>query len=964
MAAPIQRGFLGLVTAESSRLLSTMDDLTIAQRLVALPTSGLLMSCSFETAASAMCWLTDPVPADVVQAVHQSGVLPAPPSEGGGGRWLAIFARGLSSCLDLRSSGTGGAVMLMKQSVSPLCAVGRFAAADDAHRWLASSATADLLQLLSDTVDAAIGPSELRHDAGPPGVAASALVAHQASEALQQSAQPPWGDHCEGPLHRRRQGGPVPAKDKPVCDRSPLAVWSAQAAAEVDASSGEGLSTTAGSPSARSSVRGPPSVHGTGTSGKPPRAFGRASSMSDAGSSCAQSSGRAGTGSRGRVSRGKSRAAAERGTANYLPLPRPCPVALAVTAGVCGADGRDDGTDEAECGAPSLRAPSVVGGKPAKKMRLVESGSVPSFLNPSGAGYADSRTTFSRAGISRMMAETKRAWEKSDADRARAVAAAAAAAQRALPSALPTLWTASRTCTVQAGPTPVRDVVIAPADSRSVQQPPCAETATVRDRDDAEGGLPSPAIGPLGQLAASGHWAPLLHTLAESGHCTFVTGGPGVGKSTFLRCFHKKLLDKWALPGEVVVVAPTGSAAKTANGQTYHSFFGFPRNYVVKMPDPVDEAARLLKEERFRFISRRLATVRALLIDEVSMVPADRFDIIVQLLRQSRSASSPPCLIYTFGDFLQLGPPGGGALAFTSRSWPVLFGNSMLELTKVHRQADTDFIRAINDARYGVCSMAVTALMEERSVTDEQYEALRCSVLHLMPHHDIVEKHNRDCLAKLCRGSEPMKFAAVDTIEQDKDREQALPSVDLSRVSEHSRNAALVDCVAPRSVQHTLGARVMLINNQYLALGLYHGSIGRVSSYKDDGTPVVRFDHHALPNGSGRGMHGVHDAGEDWLEVECPPVAFEARLMAHPGAVEVRRQVPFVLGWGITVHRSQSLSLSDAVLDIGQAFGPGMVNAAISRVSDRKRMHVRSFMGSRLFADPVALNFYRSGRRL
>ncbi|KAK1866630.1 hypothetical protein I4F81_009146 [Pyropia yezoensis] len=688
MAAPIRRGFLGLVTAESSRLLSTMDDLTIAQRLFALPTSGLLMSCSFETAASAMCWLTDPVPADVVQAVHQSGVLPAPPSEGGGGRWLAIFARGLSSCLDLRSSGTGGAVMLMKQSVSPLCAVGRFAAADDAHRWLASSATADLLQLLSDTVDAAIGPSELRHDAGPPGVAASALVAHQESEALQQSAHPPWGDHCEGPLHRRRQGGPVPAKDKPVCDRSPFAVWSAQAAAEVDASSGEGLSTTAGSPSARSSVRGPPSVH----------------------------------------------------------------------AGVCGADGRDDGTDEAECGAPSLRAPSVVGGKPAKKMRLVESGSVPSFLNPSGAGYADSRTTFSRAGISRMMAETKRAWEKSDADRARAVAAAAAAAQRALPSALPTRWTASRTCTVQAGPTPVRDVVIAPADSRSVQQPPCAETATVRDRDDAEGGLPSPAIGPLGQLAASGHWAPLLHTLAESGHCTFVTGGPGVGKSTFLRCFHKKLLDKWALPGEVVVVAPTGSAAKTANGQTYHSFFGFPRNYVVKMPDPVDEAARLLKEERFRFISRRLATARALLIDEVSMVPADRFDIIVQLLRQSRSASSPPCLIYTFGDFLQLEPPGGGALAFTSRSWPVLFGNSMLELTKVHRQAGTDFIRAINDARYGVCSMAVTALMEECSVTDEQYEALRCSVLHLMPHHDIVEKHNRDCLAKLCRGSEPMNL--------------------------------------------------------------------------------------------------------------------------------------------------------------------------------------------------------------
>lgn len=142
-----------------------------------------------------MCWLTDPVPADVVQSVHQSGVLPAPPSEGGGGRWLAIFAHGLSSCIDLQSSGTGCAVMLMKQFVSPLCAEGRFAAADDAHRWLASSATADLLQLLSDTVDAAIGPSEPLHDAGPPRGASSALVAHQESAALQRSAHPPWGDH-------------------------------------------------------------------------------------------------------------------------------------------------------------------------------------------------------------------------------------------------------------------------------------------------------------------------------------------------------------------------------------------------------------------------------------------------------------------------------------------------------------------------------------------------------------------------------------------------------------------------------------------------------------------------------------------------------------------------------------------------------------------------------------------------
>jgi len=49
-----------------------------------------------------------------------------------------------------------------------------------------------------------------------------------------------------------------------------------------------------------------------------------------------------------------------------------------------------------------------------------------------------------------------------------------------------------------------------------------------------------------------------------------------------------------------------------------------------------------------------------------------------------------------------------------------------------------------------------------------------------------------------------------------------------------------------------------------------------------------------------------------------------------------------VLGWSSTVHRSQCVTLSEAVLDVGDAFGAGMVLAAMSRVSDKRRMYVRS----------------------
>lgn len=346
------------------------------------------------------------------------------------------------------------------------------------------------------------------------------------------------------------------------------------------------------------------------------------------------------------------------------------------------------------------------------------------------------------------------------------------------------------------------------------------------------------------------------------------------------------------------------------------------------------------------------------------MVAAHKVDVVVELHQQARSATSPACQVFTFGDFLQLGPRGGGDLAFTSQSWKEMYGTSILELTQVHCQSNAGFVRAINDARYGICSSAVTSLMAECTVTDEQYDALRGSVLHVMPRHEEVELHNSRCLVQLCGSFPPRSYIAVDTVEQDKDRDAKLPPVHLHRVTEHSRNAALVDCVAPRLVLHCLGARVMLTSNLYLALRLYHGSIGCVLAYKTDGAPVVRFEQQSLPSSVRRGMHGVDDAGEDWLEVKCPPVAFEARIMAYPGVVAVHRQIPFVLGWGITVHRSQSLSLSEAILDIALAFGPGMVHAAISRVRDKKRMYVKSLTACLLFSDPVAVKYYKEGTRV
>jgi len=258
----------------------------------------------------------------------------------------------------------------------------------------------------------------------------------------------------------------------------------------------------------------------------------------------------------------------------------------------------------------------------------------------------------------------------------------------------------------------------------------------------------------------------------------------------------------------------------------------------------------------------------------------------------------------------------------------------------------------------------VQSLMDERSVTDEAYKALQYKVLHIMPRHEDVDSHNDACLRRLCAGAPPTVSFAIHNVKEDPNRDRNVDPPNIGSVSAQARDAALIDCVAPRRVEHCRGARVMLTSNQFLGLGLYNGSIGHVVDYEVDGTPVVRFEEHELPDGTPPGTQGVRGAGADWVEVRCPPIDFESRILSRPGTVAVRVQVPFVLGWGITVHRSQSLTLSEAVLDVGEAFGSGMVLAAMSRVPDKRRMYVRSFCGSRVIADPAALQLYRDGRRL
>jgi len=905
---PVPLPLLGIISPLTSILLRASDESAIARQLLALQPGGVLACCAFPSSAPATCWLTDPTAIDVV--TDGSQCTPAGAVVGGSAGWMAVISHGSRSCFEIDRSGVGGVMRQLRSVTSMPCVVALFAAGPDAYLWLAGDSAASMLELLVATAHSTSSA------AGLPG----------------RRLLPPPSSCPQTPKVKSvppRTSPPVRGTGAPLFVSVPMDKCVVPAVASSCETRGGASSSRAG-PGQLGCF-----VGSCAASGASPRRGATGKRRTPSVSTCRSASAPA-----------PSPAMSGRGGFWAGPLGASPPPSSGRGVGHGARRGR------AWNGSEGSNPPSP------KRRRLDEAGGPSAALNPAGVGQDGMDGLFSFSGIHESVKDSVAAWEDDDVEEALRRDAALCARRQVVPtddcdsSRCSTIMVATRApagvCSV-----PVLDTTAGNGGGALVARGGSNAVAA-----DATADAAPPPQGSLTHMAANQSWTLVFARLFQNGVSTFISGGPGVGKSTFLCCFTSFLRSRLPQPGAVVVVAPTGSAAKTAEGVTFHSFFGFPKNYKMQGADPVHEAAHLLGQDRWKPIARRLAKVEVLLLDEISMVAADKLDVMYELLRQSRRQGSPSFVVYTFGDFLQL-KPTIGALAFTARCWRPLFGDGMLELTRVHRQGQPDFVQAIRDARLGRCTDFVQKLMDECSVDDEAYKALECTVLHLMPRHNDVIAHNAKCLLRLCPGDRPQDFVAVDSVKADPNRDRSLRDPDVHNVSPYSRDAALLDCIAPLRVQHCRGARVMLVCNNLLAIGLFHGSIGNVRDYDCDGSPVVRFENHQVVAGTRVGTHGVRDAGVDWIEVVCPPVDFEARIFSCPGALAVRRQVPFVLGWAITVHRSQSLTLTEAVLDVGEAFGAGMVLAAMSRVSDKRRMHVRSFSGSRLLADPEALRFYR-----
>jgi len=431
------------------------------------------------------------------------------------------------------------------------------------------------------------------------------------------------------------------------------------------------------------------------------------------------------------------------------------------------------------------------------------------------------------------------------------------------------------------------------------------------------------------------------------GQNIFFTGQAGTGKTHVLRLVITILKGRHG-DERVAVLAPTGVAAlHHTEGQTLHSFVG------AGVPTSTKDFKRCWTKH----VKKRWRRMRALVIDEIGMVNAEFFDYVDAIARDIRVDPRPfgGLQVVVCGDFLQLGPVssqlmlrdlepsqcsptelpvGVGDLngyCFESAAWRTCkFVN--IELTKVFRQSDLQFLQALHEIRRGNAGgpEATRLLREATARVLAPEDGLRPTVLYCV--NRSVDADNRIELEKL-PGPE-MTFTCKDVIAIC----QGAPPWAASQLQEVGE---ALSAMAPASLVLKAGAQVMLTQN-LIESGtptdgrLVNGSLGRVLRFTTDGFPEVRFRN-------GR----VH---------VCRPEVFEKEL--YQIGKFTRKQVALKLAWAATIHKTQGATLDFVEVNLRGAFCNGQVYVALSRAKTPGGLAVTHFSPAAVTASALALAFH------
>jgi len=294
------------------------------------------------------------------------------------------------------------------------------------------------------------------------------------------------------------------------------------------------------------------------------------------------------------------------------------------------------------------------------------------------------------------------------------------------------------------------------------------------------------------------------------------------------------------------------------------------------------------------------------------------------------------------GDFFQL-PPVSLAytgFAFQSPAWGAS-GMATCRLTQVVRQAgDAPFLALLNEVRVGKCSPRTTGVLAACHVSRKALPTDGIIPTRLYCTNKDVDLENTARLGALPGGEEVFKCGGGWS--------RPPPGA-----AEERAFMEAMEKKVPSVLRLKVGAQVLLTRN-WAEKGLVNGSRGVVLGFAPAALTGASTLHYGVPKGSYPGVTVLFDTGA--VETLGPVSSF----VATRDATGTRLQIPLKLGWALTVHRSQGMTLSRAELQLEDAFAPGQAYVALSRVVSLQGLWISGgdITSAAVKAHPAVLAFY------
>jgi ATP-dependent DNA helicase PIF1 len=426
-------------------------------------------------------------------------------------------------------------------------------------------------------------------------------------------------------------------------------------------------------------------------------------------------------------------------------------------------------------------------------------------------------------------------------------------------------------------------------------------------------------------------------TAYTQGTNIFITGPGGTGKTALIKYIQKDASRKGF---QIQVCALTGCAAVLleCKAKTLHSWAGIGLGTAS-----LDQLTTKIMKNRYAKDNWKNTDI--LVVDEVSMMSQKLFELLDAIGKTIRKNSKPfggIQLIFS-GDFYQLPPVGDKddtettRFCFESLLWYQTFSkDNHIQLTKIFRQSDPVYQKILNQIREGRLKRSSNEVLlhnvGRQFAVDNEVRPTK-----LFPTRNKVEQVNTKEMNGLKTDELEYKLKYHSDLE--------MTATEIVKRRQFTREQIQTELLYLKAnlrcdevVKLKVGAQVMCIVNIELDNGqtLCNGSQGVITRLSEQGLPVVKF-------GSFETVMGYHV----WPSENIPGIGVS--------------QLPLILAWALTIHKSQGATLDIAEIDAGSGiFECGQTYVALSRVKSLEGLYLTSFDASKIKVSRKVQEFYNS----